>query len=147
MSKAINECVPWVVYSISDLRGFWFPLDHGEWPGVELFELAPIDLRGVGVEIGMGDVEEVVNPILGVKALLVELSSAFNAVVMLLELSDVPSVFWSCACRLGEGSKGAARLDKVEVVVLPVAVGLGQLGVGLACCWCNGRKICTGFCI
>ena len=135
MSKAMNGCVPLIVYSISGLRGFWFPLDQAEWPAVELFELAPVDLR---------DAEEVVNPILGEKTLLVESSSAFSAEVMLVELSDVPSVLWSCACRLGDGWKGAARLDNVEAVVPPVAVGLG---VGLACCWCNGRKICTGFCI
>jgi len=143
MSKAINACISYVVYSISDLRAFWLPLDHTEWPTTELFELAPVDLRDADIEIGMGDVEEVANPILGATTLPVELSSAFNAEVILLELSDVPSVLWSCACRLGDGSNGAARLDNVDVVVPPVAVGLGM---GLACCCCSGRKICTGFC-
>ena len=80
------------------------------------------------VEFGVAEVEEeeavVVNPILGAKTLAVELSSAFNAEVMLLELSDVPRVLWSWACRLGAGSKGTARLDNVEVDVPPVAVGL-----------------------
>lgn len=60
-----------------------------------MLELVPVDLCDVGVETEVVDVEEVVNPILGGKRLLVGLSSAFNAEVMLLELRDVPSVFWS----------------------------------------------------
>jgi len=128
MSKTINGCGPHVIYSISDLRGFWPPLDHVEWPGDELFGFAPADLRGVVVEIEVADAEEVVNPILGAKTELVELSSPFDVEVILLELSGAPRAPWSCACRLGDGSNGAARLDNVEVVVPPVAVGL--------CCCC-----------
>ena len=60
-----------------------------------MLKLVPVDLCDVGVETEVVDVEEVVNPILGGKTLLVGLSSAFNTEVMLLELRDVPSVFWS----------------------------------------------------
>jgi hypothetical protein len=107
---------------MSDLRGFWF-LVHAERPGIRPLEPALVDLRDVGVEIGVADVGEVVSPGLGGRTLLVGLSSAFSAEVMLFELSDVLSVLWSCACRLGDGSKGAARLDSVEVLA-PLVVGL-----------------------
>lgn len=112
----------WVIYSTSDLRDLWLPLDHAKWLGVELLEFTPVDLCVVDVEVE--DVEEVVNPILEAKTLPVGLSSAFRAEVMLLELSGVPSVLWSCACRLGDGSKGAARLDNVEAAVPLVVAGL-----------------------
>jgi hypothetical protein len=46
----------------------------------------------VEVEIEVEDVEEVASPILGAKTLLVGFSSTFNADVMPLELSGVPSV-------------------------------------------------------
>lgn len=89
-----------------------------------MLKLVPVDLCDMGGEIEVEDVEGIVNPTLGGKAPLVGLSSAFNADVMLLELSDVPSVLWSCACRLGDGSKGTARLDNVEADALLVAVDL-----------------------
>ena len=131
MSKGVDVRVyVSVVYSTSDLRDFWFPLDHTDRPGVELFELAPVDLCDVDVEIEVEEVEEVENPTLGAKTLLVWLSSAFNADVMLLELSGVPSVLWSCACRLGDGSKGAARLDNVEGDAPLVVVDLLLVRVG-----------------
>jgi hypothetical protein len=81
------------------------------------------------MEVEVADVEEVVNPILGAKTLLVGLSSAFDADVMLFELKDGPSVLWSCACRLGDGSKGMARLDSVEADVV-LLVDLLLIGVG-----------------
>lgn len=95
MSNTINGCRLHVIYSISDLRGFWLPLDHVKWPGVELFGFAPVDLRDVVVEIEVADVGEVVNPILGAKTGLVELSSPFNGGVILLELSGAPRAPWS----------------------------------------------------
>jgi hypothetical protein len=108
-----------------------------------------VDLRDGAVDLcEVEDVEEVASPILGAKTLLVGLSSTFNADVMLFELSGVPRVLWSFAWRLGDGSKGAARLDNVEVDVLLVVVGLLLRRVGRAWgCWCGGRKICIGFCI
>lgn len=124
-----------VVQSTSDLRDFWFILDHADRPGVESFELAPVDLCEVEVEIEAEDAAEVVNPILGAKTLFVGLSSAFNTEVMLFELSGVPSVLCSCACRLGDGSKGAARLDNVEVDPLLVAVDLLLTREGRV--WCS----------
>lgn len=84
-----------------------------------------MDLCEAGVEIEVENVEEVVNPILGAK----------TPLVMLFELRDDPSVFWSCAWRLGDGSKGAARLDSVEVDVLLVAVDLFLARLGRA--WCD----------
>jgi len=40
-----DRCVStWVIYSTSDLRGPWPPLDHAKWLGVELLEFTPIDL-------------------------------------------------------------------------------------------------------
>ena len=128
--------------STSDLRDFWFALDHADRPGVELLELEPVDLRDVEVEMEVEEVEDVVKPTLGAKILLVGLSSAFNADVMLLELSDVPRVFWSWACRLGDGSNGMARLDKVEGGALLVAVGLVLAGFNRSWRgWCGGRRI------
>jgi len=94
-NEVSREMNAWVVYSASDLRGFWFPLNHAELPGVELLELTPVDLCEPGVETEVTDVEEIVNPIPGAEVLLPVLSSAISAEVMLLELRDAPSVLWS----------------------------------------------------